>query len=38
MILTQRLVADGGGFEPTVEKHPTPVFKTGTLNRSVIRP
>ncbi len=31
-------VADGVGFEPTVERDPTPVFKTGALNRSATHP
>ncbi len=26
------------GFEPTVERNPTPVFKTGALNRSATHP
>jgi len=30
--------AEGVGFEPTVGSDPTPVFKTGALNRSAIPP
>ena len=31
-------LADGVGFEPTVGLSPTPVFKTGALNRSATHP
>src|SRR5688500_4624476 len=31
-------LADGVGFEPTVGWSPTPVFKTGALNRSATHP
>ena len=31
-------VAEGVGFEPTRERNPLPVFKTGALNHSAILP
>jgi hypothetical protein len=33
-----KVLAEGVGFEPTRERNPLPVFKTGALNRSAILP
>ena len=32
------VVAEGVGFEPTRERNPLPVFKTGALNHSATLP
>jgi hypothetical protein len=36
--IIQLLVAEGVGFEPTRERNPLPVFKTGALNHSATLP
>jgi hypothetical protein len=33
-----KVLAEGVGFEPTRERNPLPVFKTGALNHSAILP
>ena len=33
-----RRLAEGVGFEPTRERNPLPVFKTGALNHSATLP
>jgi hypothetical protein len=36
--LRMRRLAEGVGFEPTRERNPLPVFKTGALNHSATLP
>jgi hypothetical protein len=36
--LREALLAEGVGFEPTRERNPLPVFKTGALNHSATLP
>jgi hypothetical protein len=38
MPIHERKLAEGVGFEPTRERNPLPVFKTGALNHSATLP